>query len=70
MYEKVTDNAPALYRFIVTRMYVRTVKQVIKFDNTSFLFTEPDIDKFSPVPEDFYANYCDSIQQGMQLFNI
>ena len=69
MYEQVKNNAPELHKFIATRMYVRTLKQVIKFDDTGF-FLEPDINKFPSMPEDFDFNYCDSLRQGMQLFNI
>jgi len=69
MYEQVKNNAPELHKFIVTRMYVRAVKQVIKIDDTGF-FLEPDINKFPSVPEDFDSNYCDSLRQGMELFNI
>ena len=70
MYEKVKDNPPELHKFIATRMYVRTLKQVIQVDRTSSVFQEPDIEKFPPVPADLDANYCDSLAQGMQLLNL
>jgi len=49
MYEKVKDSAPELHKFIITRMYVRTVRQVIQVDASS-IFQEHDIDKFLPCP--------------------
>jgi hypothetical protein len=74
MYEKVKNDATELHRFIVTRMYVRTVKQVIKNNNLKedvlSKFNETDWDKLPPIPEGFIGTYCDSFSQGIDLMNL
>jgi hypothetical protein len=74
MCEKVKDNPTELHNFIVTRTYIRTLKEKFKTDDTDSIFTEKakdveNIVKKYPVPDDFSPEYADTFSKGLTIFN-
>jgi L-lysine 2,3-aminomutase len=74
MYGKIKDNATELHKFIVTRTYIRAIKENFKTDDTDSIFTEKakDVEKVVkkyPVPDDFWPEYADTFLKGLTIFN-
>jgi hypothetical protein len=72
-YEEIKSNTPALRKFIVTRMYMRTVQQIIKDNNMNADLSKlerADFDKFPPVPDDATIAYCISDKEKQILMDL
>ena len=70
MYAKVKNNAFELHKFIVTRTHVRTLKQLFKTDNERGYFLEKDPKKYPITPDYFDPQYCDSMDQTLDMYNL
>jgi len=68
MYKEIKDDVTELHKFIVTRTYIRTLKQLFKTDD---IFRQGlGVDAYPIVPDDYDIKYCDSVEQGLDLYTL